>query len=99
MYEIKNCGLEFNEFVRILVEGIVIGIVKILDGFYMVNDLLILFWWDDFLIKLNLLYVKKGDKFFICLLFCGKEVVYIKDYKVIVIDIVGKKLLEFVCFL
>lgn len=49
----KNCGLEFNEFERILVEGIVIGIVKILDGFYMVNDLLKIFWWDDFLIKLD----------------------------------------------
>lgn len=57
MYEIKNCGLEFIEFVRILVEGIVIGIVKILDGFFMVNDLLKLFCWDDFFIKLNLLYL------------------------------------------
>lgn len=54
LYEIKSWGLEFIEFERILVEGKVIGIVKILDGFFMVNDLLVLFCWDDFLIKLNL---------------------------------------------
>lgn len=65
----------------------------------MVNDLLVLFCCSDFLIRFDILYVRKGNNFFICLLFCGKKVVYVKEDSVIVIDIKGNKLLEFVCFL
>lgn len=44
----------FVEVERILVKGNVIGIVKIFDGFVMVNKLLIIFCWSDFLIKCSL---------------------------------------------
>lgn len=73
--------------------------MKIIDGFFMVDDLLVLFCWSDFLIRFKLLYVKFGDRFFICLLFCGKNVVYIRECSVIVIIIDGKKLLKYLCIL
>lgn len=59
----------------------------------------LMIYWSDFLIRFKLLYVKFGDRFFICLLFCGKNVVYIRECSVIVIVIDGKKLLKYLCIL
>lgn len=99
LYEMKNRGLEFNELERIPVEGTVIGIAKTLDGLYTANDSSKTFRWDDFSIKSDQPYAKEGNKPFICSSFRGEEVAYIKDHKVIVTDIEGKKLSESVCSL
>lgn len=99
LYEIKTRGLEFTELERIPVEGNVIGIAKILDGFFTANDSSASFRWDDFSIKSNLPYAQEGDKPFICSSLCGKKVAYSKGNRVIVFDTEGNELLESVCSL
>lgn len=73
-------------------------IVKVIDGFFMVNEFLVLFCWRDFLINFDLLYVILGERFLICLLICVKKGVYFIECNVLVMDIVGKELLEYFCF-
>lgn len=65
----------------------------------MVNKLFVFYCLSDFLIKFYLFYNYKGKRFFICLLFCGRKVVCIDEFSIIVIDNEGIKLLEFVCLM
>lgn len=65
----------------------------------MVNKLFVFYCLSDFLIKFYLYCYCKGNRFFICLLFCGRKVVYIDECSIIVIDIEGMKLVEFVCLM
>lgn len=72
-YEIKGLGTQFVETERIQVEKTVMGIAKVTDGFFTVNEFLVSFRWRDFSINSDLPYVKLGERPLICSSICVKK--------------------------